>query len=648
MESLTLNHAQCKITLLTCNYMMMSDDRLAGFLLLFLATIPASWGDVSHLAFNGVNNHFSDDISLLRNAIRGEPNVDYPIYSFPPQTSFTCAGRHDGYYADTETRCQVFRVCANTDLTGRGFAFLCPNGTLFNQRHFVCDWHYNVNCAESPAFYAKNEQLGKRIESHDHMMTMVKYMQNFVMAQGFGQAQPSVSQSGSAVFNAGGGSTGTSNFGASLSSHAGGSSFGQAFGDSSSSATNFDASSKAHQKIYVSNLGELSTEPGSGFDLSKSNIISHNLDFQQSGASNTFQGADFSGAGHSKVSSHLQGKLNAVFSGTGNLIGFGSHTPNGKFSGSAIQSNSIYLPPRPQNTYIPPAQHTYTPQRVTPQVFTPANAGSTKVSPSFPGNLVTTPPRVVVTTPPTTTARTTEAPLLDIRFGDDETTQKTQKPLNNANPPSMYFSLPLDPVEIKERELKKLGLLPSARDQDSAKEGSAFFPQRVQFTSRLNPNALPLHTGFSTPAPFYQTPQATSFSNRFDSKVANQRVTDIQIIPAQGYYFNDPNERKQYYDAVARGLYDNHRSGYVYIRPQFSQFQEVSPRAQRFPTVSQQHELQHSGSQASPLKVLEARDTESSIFRGFDSYAAPLSHVGRLPTDTLYSQSPPRNSFSSF
>lgn len=28
-----------------------------------------------------------------------------------------------GYYADVEARCQVFRVCANTDLTGKGKYF---------------------------------------------------------------------------------------------------------------------------------------------------------------------------------------------------------------------------------------------------------------------------------------------------------------------------------------------------------------------------------------------------------------------------------------------------------------------------------------------------------------------------------------------
>lgn len=39
-----------------------------------------------------------------------------------------------GYYADIAARCQVFRVCANTaNNTSKGFGFLCPNGTLFNQ-----------------------------------------------------------------------------------------------------------------------------------------------------------------------------------------------------------------------------------------------------------------------------------------------------------------------------------------------------------------------------------------------------------------------------------------------------------------------------------------------------------------------------------
>lgn len=32
----------------------------------------------------------------IRNNIPGEPELDYPIYSAPPVTSFTCQNRHDG------------------------------------------------------------------------------------------------------------------------------------------------------------------------------------------------------------------------------------------------------------------------------------------------------------------------------------------------------------------------------------------------------------------------------------------------------------------------------------------------------------------------------------------------------------------------
>ncbi|GAB0094171.1 hypothetical protein DMENIID0001_094230 [Sergentomyia squamirostris] len=1332
-----------------------------GFVLLFLSSIPWSVvGDVSHLAASGVNNRFSDDLSLLRNAARGEPNVDFPIYSEPPQTSFTCAGRHDGYYADTETRCQVFRVCANTDLTGHGFAFLCPNGTLFNQRYFVCDWHYNVNCGESHAFYAKNEELGKKIESHEHMMTMVKYMQNFVASQPFGVGQSSGAQTGSGLtnFQSGGGSNVVPGFDPSLISHAAGSSFGQAFTDSSSSASsaaNFDFNNHGHQKIYVSNLGELSTEPGSGFDHSKSQIINQNLDYHQSGISQTIQTGGVS-SGQSFTSQPFHGKFNAIFTGSGNLIGLGSHIPHGdaKFSGSsAVQSNSVYIPPKssyipppPQNAYIPPRQQVFSgsnfntqqfpsfpsnltydspdlglfpednfaevfrvhsvknrdvssqenftktdklpnvngsfvlkvpPLDLLPPLPSPENTsnpnrevdlrnvtviatdllppyetqsfettekvtlvdhntpfsifvpdettteliqtmttetlletteepvekpaqdllppfdtgnsidntteliettmhkiknvsfeiekpyqdllppyettlettesrlpigsdGSVDISseksveitttrseetttdqivettskksfssipvvkipyfdllppfesdlrssvvnrnsieteevsernmetssipsvesttaysddittripeeiseikipaidllppfeennnevttdssdvvlttenitlyttslspetlrtdtnteeftesstllseknvdldentteieesgdhagnnivqvglssksdipmlvlellppkediswrdgrtveentavtittisqdevqpkelndvlidlnvmmanmsgflnnqndttienipttetlafteeqttftipttttilptttrksttktrvvsrtrttyqpipprgfatkstevlttttissrdskdyarrlrnrmrqfqyvsqhspafttPTVPGKFpnkvpsrfelktrftttkpitttaktttvgnyetstkssfdlqVTTTPQRVSTTPhvvptipqrvsttqqvvsipaqklPTTTSQvfpttpqriptvpqqvvntlpenfptfpqttTTTAPipsadpqdispLLDIRFGDDEPTTKAPSDLNA---PSMYFSLPLSPIEIKERELKRLGLL---RDnvQDSAKEESALFPQRVQFTQRFDAPAsasvaLPLtatssqvtstsHQSNPIVSNFYQTPaqrtpQVSNFLlQRFSPSARNEKVTDIQIVPVRGYYFNDPNERREYYDAVARGLFNEHVNGYVYVKPQLSPLQNVAPRFQRVPTVPKQHELQHSGSNVTPLKVLEARDTEGSIFRGFDSYAAPLNHVGQLPSDRIYSsQSHPQNSLSSF
>lgn len=90
---------------------------------------------------------------------------------------------YPGYYADLDARCQVFRVCANTDLTGQGFAFLCPNGTLFNQRFFVCDWYNNVDCSSSEQFYNRNGNEG--VGGHEEMMANVKQMLQFPLTQPF-------------------------------------------------------------------------------------------------------------------------------------------------------------------------------------------------------------------------------------------------------------------------------------------------------------------------------------------------------------------------------------------------------------------------------------------------------------------------------
>jgi len=37
--------------------------------------------------------------------------------------------------------------------------FLCPNGTVFNQQYFICDWWYNVDCSAASNFYSLNEFL---------------------------------------------------------------------------------------------------------------------------------------------------------------------------------------------------------------------------------------------------------------------------------------------------------------------------------------------------------------------------------------------------------------------------------------------------------------------------------------------------------
>ncbi|XP_023727140.1 uncharacterized protein LOC111875269 isoform X2 [Cryptotermes secundus] len=80
-------------------------------------------------------------------SIPGVPGRDYPVYSRPPKTNFSCVKGHGGYFADVSTRCQVFFVCSDD---GLGVPMLCPNGTLFNQDFLVCDWWFNVACGRVP------------------------------------------------------------------------------------------------------------------------------------------------------------------------------------------------------------------------------------------------------------------------------------------------------------------------------------------------------------------------------------------------------------------------------------------------------------------------------------------------------------------
>lgn len=60
-----------------------------------------------------------------------------------------------------------------------GFAFLCPNGTLFNQEVFVCDWYQHVDCSTSENHYSKNAALNMKIDNMSDMMAVVNEMMAF-------------------------------------------------------------------------------------------------------------------------------------------------------------------------------------------------------------------------------------------------------------------------------------------------------------------------------------------------------------------------------------------------------------------------------------------------------------------------------------
>merc|ERR1711936_1226942 len=100
-------------------------------------------------------------IGSLEDTIPGTPGEDYPIYAVPPETSFSCDGQVDGgYYGDPEAEFQAFHICANDGNSGLSkFSFLCPNGTLFQQQYFVCDWWFNVDCSTAADFWSLNNEI---------------------------------------------------------------------------------------------------------------------------------------------------------------------------------------------------------------------------------------------------------------------------------------------------------------------------------------------------------------------------------------------------------------------------------------------------------------------------------------------------------
>jgi len=106
-----------------------------------------------------VSSEGDDPLDWLRTSIPGEPGLDYPILSIAGETSFTCSGLvFGGYYADPEQDCQVFHICLQNSQDDLAFAsFLCPNGTIFAQDRFICDWWFNVDCEVSTSLYPAAE-----------------------------------------------------------------------------------------------------------------------------------------------------------------------------------------------------------------------------------------------------------------------------------------------------------------------------------------------------------------------------------------------------------------------------------------------------------------------------------------------------------
>ena len=108
----------------------------------------SDYGPAGSPSDSGLNS-LQDEFQELAEAIPGLPGDDYPVFSQPPDTSFTCGDKIEGYYGDPEADCQTFHICANDGVGGLlKYTFLCPNGTIFNQQYFICDWWFNVDCSQ--------------------------------------------------------------------------------------------------------------------------------------------------------------------------------------------------------------------------------------------------------------------------------------------------------------------------------------------------------------------------------------------------------------------------------------------------------------------------------------------------------------------
>ena len=121
----------------------------------------AGYGQPAYGDLDTAASDAADPLAMLQSAVPGVPGEDYPIYAEVPETAFGCEGQVDGgYYADPEAECQAFHICTADGAGGLAkYSFLCPNGTLFNQNYFICDWWFNFDCATAEDLYSLNDEI---------------------------------------------------------------------------------------------------------------------------------------------------------------------------------------------------------------------------------------------------------------------------------------------------------------------------------------------------------------------------------------------------------------------------------------------------------------------------------------------------------
>merc|ERR1712168_1786144 len=130
--------------------------------------LPAEYGaDQAGYDADAAASDADAALAMLQGSIPGVPGEDYPIYAEVPESAFSCDGQVDGgYYADPEAECQVFHICTADGAGGLAkYSFLCPNGTIFNQNYFICDWWFNFDCSTAEDLYSLNDDIAAEREA---------------------------------------------------------------------------------------------------------------------------------------------------------------------------------------------------------------------------------------------------------------------------------------------------------------------------------------------------------------------------------------------------------------------------------------------------------------------------------------------------
>uniref|UniRef100_A0A182YEH5 Chitin-binding type-2 domain-containing protein n=1 Tax=Anopheles stephensi TaxID=30069 RepID=A0A182YEH5_ANOST len=500
-------------------------------------TLPTS-GRVGRLTGSGG----SSTTDRLRSALPGEPDVDYPILGSVPTTQFSCDKRHHGYYADVEARCQVFRVCANTDSTGRGFAFLCPNGTLFNQRHLVCDWYMNVRCEESESLYHVNEAIGRMASDNPRdmmsvVMSMVTYPMRSLMdmmdgvgviEERFEGGERERPQEQVKVSPSVGRSDGFVTPGAGLEPPP----FAKVrysgdLDDYSPEVTNYEAGVSPSvgpqmnrgtentyrpmlDNVYVSSLGTLSTDRDSGFDPARSTLLSKPAD----GVAQSYGGPQTDSFGVSDVN---QPKYTSPFATDIELV-------------KADLVHSWNDQPTPLK--LSPVSQTF-PQQTPTSQHTPIQPPH-QTTHSVPKQGSILPPTGVL--PPSTSLTRT------VLIGGNR---------KYTNPSASAAGHRFAPVR-KVLPIQKVTVVPENSYQmqsNSYTRAQNFYP-----TSYPTPSVYRGDSVQPTSDVLSAIPASTNVSPR-----RYKTTTVLQVVPSLSFYLNDAQEKRAFDEAVRQGLFDERR-----------------------------------------------------------------------------------------